>query len=43
MQAGSTNITKAYLGSIELTQTNAFIGTVPVIDGASDVVIQIEE
>lgn len=36
MYIGSFHITKAYLGSMELTPTNAFIGTKPVIDSGGD-------
>ena len=32
MQVGSLHITKAYLGHLELTPGNAFIGLTPVID-----------
>ena len=37
MQIGTLHITKAYLGHVELTPNNAFIGTTPVIDGTDDI------
>lgn len=35
MKIGDIDIKKAYLGSLELTNKNAFIGEVPVIEGGS--------
>ena len=34
MKIGSIDILKAYLGALELTNTNAFVGNVPVVDAA---------
>lgn len=39
MQIGDKHIDKAYLGTIELTPGNAFIGTEPVIDEENIIVI----
>jgi hypothetical protein len=36
MLIGTLHISKAYLGSTELTPTNAFIGTTPIIEDAPE-------
>ena len=39
MKIGSIDILKAYLGALELTNSNAFIGTIPVIENGPEPVI----
>ena len=36
MQIGDKHIEKAYLGDVELTPGNAFLGTVPLIDSETE-------
>ena len=36
MKIGSIDILKAYLGALELTNSNAFIGTIPVIENGPE-------
>ena len=40
MKIGSIDILKAYLGALELTNSNAFIGSVPIIDVPTPPVVQ---
>ena len=39
MKIGSIDILKAYLGALELTSSNAFVGTIPVIENGPEPVI----